>query len=53
MENFVLDIEVEDGVLYIGTENSSGAEYEVKDYDDVVKFIKYYIDNYIKENEEE
>lgn len=52
MENFVLSVEVEDGVLYISTENGSGAKYKVNSFDDVAKFIKYYIYNYIKEDQE-
>lgn len=54
MDNFVLDIEVRDDTLYIGSENCSGEEFQVTTLDDVMEFIRYYIkDNILYLDEEE
>lgn len=53
MENFILDVELEDNVLYISNENGSGAKYKVKTLEDVLDSIKFYLENYVVDQEEE
>lgn len=51
MNDFRLNIELYNNVLYIGAEESSGAKYKVEDVNDIAKFIKHYIENYINDKE--
>lgn len=48
MDDFKLDIEVEDNILYISNEDGSGAKYKVSDLEEVLDYIKFYINNYVK-----
>lgn len=48
MNNFTFSVEVFDDILYIASENSSGAKYEINSLDDVKNYVNYYIDNYVK-----
>ena len=52
MENFILDVEVEDDVLYISNEDGSGAKYNVKTLDDIIESIKFYLETYVVNQEE-
>lgn len=46
MKDFYLEIEVEDNILYISEENSSGCEYKVDSIKDIADYIALYLKEY-------
>ena len=55
-KSIILDVELyqEDGenYIYIANDGSSGCKYKLTNIHDIGKFIEYYVDNYIIDEEE-
>ena len=43
-----IHIEFYNGIMYIGTDNSSGCEYEYKTKEDIMKGFIDYVNNYME-----
>ena len=43
-----IHIDFEDGIMYIGTDNSSGCEYTCKTKEDLIKGFTNYVNNYME-----
>lgn len=46
-----INIEIEDGIMFIAEENSSGSEYLYKNKQDIINAFTEYVNNYILEEE--
>ena len=46
MNDFNLEVSLEENVLFIANENSTGATYEVQSAEDIGKRVVEYIENY-------
>ena len=42
-----IEVDAEEGMLYIGTEDGSGAKYPCKTIEDLKSKIEFYINNYL------
>lgn len=51
--NFELEIDMDEQVLYIGTENGTGCEYSFNNTEDLLDYIREYIENAEEDEDEE